>query len=193
MEVTGSIELECERRLTNLYQESHNWLLGVAYKVTRSHETAEDMVSELYEYLHKRKNQKLFFGETSYNLLYCSKFLRHRFINKTKKLNRISYTDTIFDMNEDEENIEYDTEKDLLIQRTHEEIINELKALEATKMWPQAKIASMYFMSDDTLDELAKKIGISKSTVFLAVRKMKTYLREVIENPFNDKEENRRN
>ena len=56
MEVTGSIEMECERRLTNLYKESHNWLMGVAYKVTHSHETAEDMVSELYEYLHKKKN-----------------------------------------------------------------------------------------------------------------------------------------
>ena len=104
--------------------------------------------------------------------------------NKTKKLNRITYTDTIFDMNDDEINIEYDTEKDLLIQRTHEEIINELKLLEQTKMWPQAKIAQMYFMSDDTLDQLANKIGISKSTVFLSVRKIKHYLKEVIENPY---------
>ena len=193
MEVTGSIEQECARRLTNLYNESHNWLMGVAYKITKSHETAEDMVSELYEYLHKKKNTALFYGENSYNLLYCSKYIRHRFINKTKKLNRITYTDTIFDWNEDEENIEYDTEKDLLIQKTHEDIINELKSLEATKMWPQAKIASMYFMSDDTLDQLAHKIGISKSTVFLAVRKMKIYLKEVIENPFDETNTKRRN
>jgi hypothetical protein len=35
------------------------------------------------------------------------------------------------------------------------------------------------------LDEVAKDIGISKSTTFLAVRKVKTYLKEVINNPFD--------
>jgi predicted DNA binding protein len=36
------------------------------------------------------------------------------------------------------------------------------------------------------LDKLAKEIGISKSTTFLAVKKIRIYLKEVIENPFND-------
>jgi predicted DNA binding protein len=40
-------------------------------------------------------------------------------------------------------------------------------------------------MSDDTLDEVANKIGISKSTTFLAVRKVRRILKEVIDNPFN--------
>lgn len=185
MNISGSIELECQRRLTNLYNESHNWLVGVAYKVTKNHETAEDMVQELYEYLHKRNNIKLFFGPDSYNLLYCSKFLRHRFINKTKKLNRTTY---IGDIMHEDADIEYDTDKDLAIQKAYEEVAQELKRLEVTKLWPQSKIASLYFMSDDTLDEVARKIGISKSTVFLSVRKIKHYLKEVIDNPFNEKE-----
>ena len=60
MEVSGSIEMECERRLSNLYNESHGWLLKVANKVTKHQETSEDLVQELYEYLHKKKNTKLF-------------------------------------------------------------------------------------------------------------------------------------
>jgi predicted DNA-binding protein YlxM (UPF0122 family) len=50
-------------------------------------------------------------------------------------------------------------------------------------MWPQAKIFTLYFDSDDTMESLAKKIGISKSTTFLAIKKIRTYLREVIETP----------
>jgi hypothetical protein len=39
-------------------------------------------------------------------------------------------------------------------------------------------------MSDDTLDEVSHKIKISKSTTFLAVKKIRKYLQEVIKNPY---------
>jgi predicted DNA-binding protein (UPF0251 family) len=42
----------------------------------------------------------------------------------------------------------------------------------------------MYWCSEDTLDEVANKIGISKSTTFLAVKKIRKYLAEVIDNPY---------
>jgi RNA polymerase sigma factor (sigma-70 family) len=182
-DVTSSIQMECENRLSNLYKESHNWLLQVAYNVTKNTENAEDMVQELYEYLHKKCNPKLYWKDTSYNLLYCSKFLKHRFINKTKKLNKITYVEEIIDVELD---FEYDTEKDLAIQRAYDEVIAELKRLEATKLWPQSKLFQLYWCSDDTLDEVAKNIGISKSTTFLAVKKIRTYLKQVINNPFNE-------
>ena len=41
-------------------------------------------------------------------------------------------------------------------------------------------------MSDDTLDEVANKIKISKSTTFLAVKKIRKILKEVINNPFDE-------
>ena len=66
----------------------------------------------------------------------------------------------------------------------HEEVMEELKRLEKTKLWPQSKIFQMYWCSDDTLDEVANKIGISKSTTFLAVKKIRKYLGEVIDNPY---------
>ena len=183
MEVTGSIALECDRRLSNLYLESHNWLLSVANKVTKNTEEAADLVQDLYEYLHKKKNIKLFWGDNSYNLKYCSKFLTHRFINKTKKLNRTTYVEEIFDIEIDEE---YDTDTDQRIAKAHDDVISELKKLEVTKMWPSAKIFELYWMSDKTLEEVANDIKISKSTTFLAVRKIRRYLESAIDNPFKE-------
>jgi predicted DNA-binding protein YlxM (UPF0122 family) len=75
----------------------------------------------------------------------------------------------------------------LQIQRAHDQILNELSQLAKTRMWPQAKIFELYWMSDKTLDEVAKDIKISKSTTFLAVKKIRKYLEQVIDNPFNDK------
>lgn len=181
---SGSVEcMECERRLVGLHNESHNWLIGSAKKITKNVEEAEDMVQELYLYLHQKCNPKLFWGENSYNLFYCSKFLHSRFINKTKKLNRMSYVEDVWDTEID---IPYDTDKDLEIQKAHDEVLNELKQLEKTRMWASSKIFQLYWMSDKTLDEVAKDIGISKSTTFLAVRKIKNYLKEVIKNPYDE-------
>jgi DNA-directed RNA polymerase specialized sigma24 family protein len=183
VEVTGSIQLECERRLNTLYTESHSWLLKSAKKITKNTEEAEDLCMELYEYLHNKCNPKLFWGDSSYNIMYCKKFLAHRFYNKTKKLNRITYVG-IF--HTEELDIPYDVDKDEKLEKAHREVIEELKKLQMTKMWPSAKIFELYWMSEDTLDEVAKKIGISKSTTFLAVKKIRKYLESVIENPWNE-------
>jgi hypothetical protein len=40
-------------------------------------------------------------------------------------------------------------------------------------------------MSDKTLDEVARDTKISKSTVFLSVKKIRKYLESTLENPFN--------
>jgi DNA-directed RNA polymerase specialized sigma24 family protein len=181
---SGSIErCECERRLINLYNESHEWLIKESKKLTKNLQESECLVSDLYEYLHTKCNPKLFYGENTYNLYYCNKFLHSRFINKTKKLNRTILIGDYIPWEEQSEII-YDIESDIKLQKAHEDIMYELKKLESTKMWPQAKIFSLYWMSEDTLEETAEKIGISKSTVFLSVRKIRRYLKEVIENPY---------
>jgi predicted DNA-binding protein YlxM (UPF0122 family) len=43
----------------------------------------------------------------------------------------------------------------------------------------------MYWQSEDTLQELADKIGISKSTVFIQIKRMRKHLEKVIDNPFD--------
>lgn len=183
MEVTGSIEMECERRLVNFFNQSYSTLIQIANKITKNKESSEDIVMELMEYLHNKKNPALWWGADTYNLMYASKYLKHRYLNKTKKLNRITYVEDIYS---DAHAEEYDYDSDILIQKTHEEVMHTLKELEKTKMWSSSKIFQLYWMSDKTLDETAKSIGISKSTTFLAVKKVRRYLEQVIENPFNE-------
>jgi DNA-directed RNA polymerase specialized sigma24 family protein len=183
MEVSGSMEQQCEIRLSNLYKESHSWLLQTAHRITKNKLEAEDLVGELYEYLHLKKNKKLFWGQ-SYNIGYCQKYLKHRYLNKTKKLNRTVYFETIFDNNT--EDVEYDLEKDLAIQKAYDEVMEELKRLETTKNWPQSKIAQYYFFSDKTMEEVAKDIKISKSTTYLAIRKIKEHMKQLLDNPFDE-------
>ena len=181
---SGSIEYnECSRRLGNLYTESNAWLIKSAKKVTKNQEEAEDLVQELYEYLHMKCNPKLFWGKDSYNIMYCSKFLKHRFYNKTKKLNRTTYVETF---HSEEVDIEYDFEMDENAEKAHREVIDELQKLSATRMWAPAKIFELYWMSDKTLDEVANDIKISKSTVFLSVKKIRKYMKDVIDNPFKE-------
>ena len=182
---SGSIQhSECERRLVGLYNESNSWLISSAKKVTKNKEEAEDLVQELYIYLHEKCNTKLFWGDNTYNLFYCSKFLHSRFMNKTKKLNRVKLMGD-YTAWEEQDEIIYDEEKDLQMQRAHDQVLHELKELEKTKMWASSKIFQLYWMSEKTLDTVAKDIGISKSTTFLAVKKIRKYLEQVIDNPFD--------
>lgn len=179
---SGSMQdIECQQRLTNLYNESNKWLLKHATKITKNNEEAEDLVQDLYEYLHKKCNQKIFYS-TSYHMFYCYRFLESRWINKTKKLNRTTYKDEIITEDVVEE---YDYELDSILQCAHEDVLEELKRLSTTRMWAPAKIFEIYWMGDKTLDEVAKDIKISKSTVFLAVKKIRKHLEKVIDNPFN--------
>jgi DNA-binding transcriptional regulator GbsR (MarR family) len=55
-------------------------------------------------------------------------------------------------------------------------------------MWSSARLAELYFFSGDkmTLDKLSKDIGISKSTSFLNVKKIKQHIRLTKKNPFRN-------
>ena len=85
--------------------------------------------------------------------------------------------------------IPYDYDNDLSIQRAHELVLEELRNLEATKLWASSRIFELYWMHPDTLDDVSRKIGISKSTTFLAVKKIRKYLKEIIDNPFTKEED----
>lgn len=185
--ISGSIELqiECGKRLEKLYETKHKWLLNEAKKLTKNREEAEDLVQELFEYLHLKCNPKLFY-EDSYNIFYCNKFLHSRFMNKTKKLNKTIFLEKMKD--KPDEDI-YDEEFDKRLEDAHNQVIRELKDLQKTRMWTSARIFELYWMSDDTLDETAKKIGISKSTTFIAVKKIRKYLKITIDNPFKPYDE----
>lgn len=178
-----SFEEECDWRLENLYKESHIWLIQVATNVTRDSENAADMVSDLYLYLHKHRKKEIFWG-ISYNLIYCMRYIKSRWISKREKLNRYKLYESMGDYDRADE--VYDTDKDIQIQMTYELVKEEVEALKNTKLFAQSSLYKMYFYTDDNLSDISEKIGISKSTTFNAIKKVKTHLKNNIPNPFKD-------
>ena len=180
-EVSGSMKSECDKRLETLYKESHTWLLKASYNICKSMQESEELVSDLYVYLAKECREKLWWGK-SYNLIYCQKFLKHRWYNRAEKVGRYVHIGDISIMDKSDEI--YDEERDIAVMEAHDAVMKELQNLQTTRLWPQARLYSMYWCSDDTLNEVAQKIGISKSTTFLAIKKIRKHMQGVIDNPF---------
>ena len=181
---SGSVEnfeIETRTRLGVLYTKHHSWLMACSFNNTKDEQLAEDLVQELYLYLAQKNNPKLFYND-AYNLLYCHNFLKSRYINWIKRENRSTYLN---DTHEVEDDI-YDMESDNKLQTAYDTIIQELDRLKQTKMWSSAKLYEMYAFTDITMEELSKKINISKSTTFLNIRKIKEHLKELIDNPFQN-------
>lgn len=171
------------KRTQILYTQHKEWLEKSAISITKNKEEAEDLLGDLYLYLLEKGSPKLYY-EDSWNIMYCYSYLKSRWINKVKVSNRFIRREV------DVEDDPYDLEFDILLNTTYDKVVKTLKELESTPLWPQAKLSSMYFFTDLTLQGLSKEIGISKSTTYLATKKIKNYLKENIENPFQ-KDENR--
>jgi len=184
-EFTSSIQTECSKRLQTLYTNHHQWLGSVAFNISKDKIHTEDLVSELYLYLSEKCNPKIWYKD-SFNLQYCRQFLLSRFLNQKKRGNKTINTENFVGSSWEGQDTEYDYERDEKIDEAYDEVKNELDSLKRKKGFASAMIYEHYWMSDKTLDEVSKDIGISKSTVFLAVKKTKTHLKNNIQNPFDN-------
>lgn len=178
--ITGSVEidLDIQSRLNILYRNHHDWLRSVAYNLSKNSDIADDLIQDLYLYLGEKKNQKLFFLD-SFNLKYCHMFLSSRWVNLVKREQKNVYTDGI----KDTEDTPYNEDWDKELERFEQDVIKELMKLRNTPMWSSAKIYELYQFSDKTMEELSNEIGISKSTTFLNVKKIKQHLQDKITKP----------
>ena len=175
-------QLENQKRLDFLYRNHHSWLMACGFNISRNVEISEDLVSDLYLYLAEKCSPKLWFLE-SFNLLYCHSFLKTRYINKIKINNRFNPISDTYDV----EDTPYDRDFDENMETAYKEIITQFSELQKTPLWASAKLAEMYYLNPkNTFDSLATEIGISKSTVFLNVRKIKNHLQETITSPFKN-------
>lgn len=178
---SGSME-ENRDRLDVLYRKHHKLFMGTAYNITKNEVIAEDLVGDLYLYLSEKIRQKLWYRD-SFNLLYCINFLQTRWINKAKRDKKIKYSRDISDNIED---IEYDSEFDNKLDTAYESVLEEIKRLQQTNMWTSAKLYSLFWIEnpDMTLKQLSETIGISNSTSFIHIKKVKQHLKQTINNPF---------
>lgn len=177
------IQLENNRRLDILYRTKNDWLMASSYNITKDREAAQELVAELYTYIAERGNPNIWWGRDEYNMMYLHAFLRTRWINQIKQNSKnVPLSDKWDEVDE-----EYNEELDTKIQRAYDDIVEEIQQLQKTKMWSSARLAELYFFTPDmTLDKLSKDIGISKSTSFLNIRKIKQHIRLTKENPFKN-------
>jgi DNA-directed RNA polymerase specialized sigma subunit len=117
--------------------------------------------------------------------MYAYAFIKSRFLNKVKRDKKITYQpDTESDMPDSE----YDLDSDERIDTAYNQVIDELKNMERTKLWPASRLAQLYFFNDKmTLEKLSAEIKICKSTSFTNIKKAKKHLRETINNPFRNR------
>lgn len=175
---SGSIDTQINFRLINLYNQHHDWLRSVSYNLCKNTDVADDLIGELYLYLAEKKNPKLFFSN-SFNLKYCHLFLSSRWVNMVKRENKSIYVQNW----KDTEDVPYNHEWDAMVDKFEQDVKDELDHLKTTPMWSSAKLYELYQFSDLTMEELSEEIGISKSTTFLNVKKIKQHLQNNIKNP----------
>lgn len=182
--VSGSIEWENNWRIENLYKEHHGKLKSWGRNIVRGEEElVEDIVGDLYLYLTK-PNPKIWFAN-SFNLIYCKAFINSRLLNwkgREKKMVRMNERVDIVDT-------EYDDRLDRRIDEEYDKLIGILTEKKKEKGWQSWMLWEIYNFGEDTMQELADKIKLSKSTIFLNTRKVKRELREMLNNPFQKDEE----
>ena len=181
---------EHTKRLETLYNKHHKWLSKCAYNICKDSFTSEELVSQLYIYLAERVNPKLWYAD-SFNLMYARAFLSSRYLNQVKRSDKVMYVENPFEYNDKEkdllqiENESYQNQLNNSIDESYDRVIDEIDKLKNnTRMWSSAKIYEYYAFGDYTLDGLAKELNLSKSTIFLAVKKVKSHLKKNIKSPF---------
>ena len=92
----------------------------------------------------------------------------------------------ITDSFSDDMDSEYDIDGDNRLEGSWNELKDELSRLKKGNMWSSAQLYEMYQFENLTMEELSKRIGISKSTTFLNIKKIKEHLRNTINNPFDE-------
>jgi len=176
----NKIQSENNKRLDVLFRKSHGWLSAVSFNLSKDKEVADELVGELYLYLAEKCNPALWYLD-SFNLMYCHAFLNSRFLNRIKAAKR---NVPLSDSYDDVEN-EYDVDADERVEDVYNQMVDELKRLERTKLWAPSKIYQLYaFDKEMTFEKLASELKLSKSTVYLNCKKIKKHLKDNLDNPF---------
>ena len=59
-----------------------------------------------------------------------------------------------------------------------------IQGLSKTDMWASAAIYQLYALTDQTIEEVSNDIGISPSTTFKHIKRIREHLKETIRTPF---------
>lgn len=174
---------EIRSRIEVLYKEHGTWLIQSATNITKNREEAEDLVGDLYIYLLEKGTPKIYYKD-SINALYCYRFLQTRWINKVVKRDKVRISGDTYHPKYEPIDEEYSSELDEQIMESFEAVNQELQRLSTTREWSKVRLFELYYGSEDTMVQVANKIGICKSTMFMNIRKVREHLKNTCPNPF---------
>jgi len=174
---------EIRERVEVLYKKHYVWLLQSAKNITKNKLEAEDLIGDLMIYILEKGTPKIYYDD-SFNLMYCYRFLQTRWVNKISKNNKLKIKHSIHEPNFDVLDEVYPLESDERIMQSFDLVQEELLKLSTTRDWPKAKLFELYYGSDDTMIQVANKIGICKSTMFMNIKKIREHLKNTCPNPF---------
>jgi RNA polymerase sigma factor (sigma-70 family) len=174
---------EIKKRLEVLYREHGTWLIQSATNITKNPQDAEDLVGDLYIYLLEKGTPKIYYKD-SINALYCYRFLQTRWINKVVKRDKVRISGDTYHPKYEPIDEEYSSELDEQIMESFEAVNQELQRLSTTREWSKVRLFELYYGSEDTMVQVANKIGICKSTMFMNIRKVREHLKNTCPNPF---------
>jgi len=174
---------EIRSRIEVLYKEHGTWLIQSATNITKNREEAEDLVGDLYIYLLEKGTPKIYY-KNSINALYCYRFLQTRWVNKVVKRDKVRISGDTYHPKYEPIDEVYSSEEDDEIMKAFDSVQEELQRLSRTRDFAKSRLFEMYYNSDDTMVEVAKKIGICKSTTFISIKKIREHLKQTCPNPF---------
>ena len=173
--------LELKKRIEILYKKHYIWLLQSAKNITKNQLEAEDLIGDLMIYLLENGTPKIYYKD-GINTMYCYRYLQTRWINKVVKQNKIKFSK--YNESNEMEDIPYDVDTDTKMMEAFDSVEKELKRLSTTREWSKVKLFEMYYGSEDTMIDIANKIGICKSTCFTNIKRIREHLKQTCPNPF---------
>ena len=154
--------------VTKIYTENIVWLKQVCNNFSDSKSEAEDLLQDVLLKLLEMENiEKLKFGD-SLNLFYVYKMIRSIALTNKKKTQSFSELEDIVAVD-----TEYDLDSDIDTE-TKLGIIDEVLS---KAHWYDAKLFQTYFEEDHSLTSLAEATGISRSSVYNTISKVKRTIR----------------
>jgi RNA polymerase sigma factor (sigma-70 family) len=175
--------------LNNFYVSHSVWIQQCAYNLTNDQDKKDDLIQDTFIKLLELSNdrfEKVRFGENDLNTFFFYTTMKNHNINLIKK-NRedviLNDTDTIDDKLDDS----ITERKERLLEALNRDINSYLDSMEQdNKLWFSAKLFRVYLEEDHTMDSLAAKTGISRSTIFTSLKNIKAHLREVFQKQYDE-------
>ena len=165
--------MDKNKLIENFIQNHGKWLLGVCYNLTGDINSAEDLVQEVYIKLLSLKDiERIRFGETDLNTYFVYRIAKNHYINQNKA-QKETYKEEIEDFTYDSINETFEELNEALMSKLNKEL-DEME--KDNTLWFDSMLLRTYIGESHSMQSLAKHTGISVSTIFTSLKRIKTHL-----------------